>query len=139
MRPLVGECYQFSGKDSNGDENRYEVCGYKSVRQTIVKNGHSYSTGYWAKWNTVVEGGVTKYTSHLYNDGESCSPTVRRQTTVVFECDKTLKAPKVLSASEPEMCAYELRMATPLWCDVEAAGLAAKYVLVPRVDKPEAA
>lgn len=125
LRPLVGECYQFTGKDGNGDENRYEVCGYKSVRQTIVKNGHSYSCGYWAKWNTVEEDGKTKYHSHLYNDGESCGNNVRRQTTVVFECDKTLKAPKLLSATEPAMCAYELRMALPQWCDVEAAGLAA--------------
>ena len=120
MRPLVGECYQFTGKDGNGDENRYEVCGYKSVRQTIVKNGHSYSTGYWAKWMTTTEGGTTKYTAHLYNDGESCG-SVRRQTTVVFECDKALKAPKLLSATEPAMCAYELRMALPQWCEIEKA------------------
>jgi hypothetical protein len=120
MRPLVGECYQFTGKDGNGDENRYEVCGYKSVRQTIVKNGHSYSTGYWAKWLTTSEGGTTKYTAHLYNDGESCG-SVRRQTTVVFECDKALKAPKLLSATEPAMCAYELRMALPQWCEIEKA------------------
>ena len=120
MRPLVGECYQFTGKDGNGDENRYEVCGYKSVRQTIVKNGHSYSTGYWARWMTTQEGGTTKYTAHLYDDGESCG-TVRRQTTVVFECDKALKAPKLLSATEPAMCAYELRMALPQWCEIEKA------------------
>jgi len=118
MRPLVGECYQFTGKDGNGDENRYEVCGYKSVRQTIVKNGHSYSTGYWSRWQTVQEDGKTKYTAHLYDDGESCGP-VRRQTAVVFECDPKLKAPKLLSASEPAMCAYELRMALPQWCEVE--------------------
>jgi len=127
MRPLVGECYQFTGKDGNGDENRYEVCGYKSVRQTIVKNGHSYSTGYWAKWQTVEEDGKTKYTSHLYNDGESCG-TVRRSTIVVFECDKSLKAPKLLSATEPSMCLYELKMALPQWCDVVDQGLAGKYV-----------
>jgi hypothetical protein len=120
MRPLVGECYQFTGKDGNGDENRYEVCGYKSVRQTIVKNGHSYSTGYWAKWLTTQEGGTTKYTAHLYDDGESCG-SVRRQTTVVFECDAALKAPKLLSATEPAMCAYELRMALPQWCEIEKA------------------
>lgn len=115
---MVGECYQFTGKDGNGDENRYEVCGYKSVRQTIVKNGHSYSTGYWARWQTVQEDGKTKYTAHLYNDGESCGP-VRRQTAVVFECDPKLKGPKLLSATEPAMCAYELRMATPQWCEIE--------------------
>ncbi len=130
MRPLVGECYQFTGKDGNGDENRYEVCGYKSVRQTIVKNGHSYSTGYWAKWMTTEEGGKTKYTAHLYNDGESCG-SVRRQTTVVFECDKALKAPKLLSATEPAMCAYELRMALPQWCEIEAQGLAGTYKFEP--------
>jgi hypothetical protein len=115
---MVGECYQFTGKDGNGDENRYEVCGYKSVRQTIVKNGHSYSTGYWARWQTVQEDGKTKYTAHLYNDGESCGP-VRRQTAVVFECDPKLKGPKLLSATEPAMCAYELRMALPQWCEIE--------------------
>ena len=118
LRPMVGECYQFTGKDGNGDENRYEVCGYKSVRQTIVKNGHSYSTGYWARWQTVQEDGKTKYTAHLYNDGESCGP-VRRQTAVVFECDPKLKGPKLLSATEPAMCAYELRMALPEWCEIE--------------------
>jgi hypothetical protein len=119
LRPIVGECFQFSGRDGNGDENRYEVCGYKSVRQTVVKNGNSYSCGYWAKWNTEKGAdGKTRYASQYYNDGESCGGSVRRSTTVHFKCNKDSDIPELLSAKEPEMCQYHLVLALKEWCSV---------------------
>jgi hypothetical protein len=124
MKALLGDCFQFVGRDGNGDDNRYEVCGYKSVRQTVVKSGNAFACGYWNKWNTVVEGGTTKYVSMLYDDGESCNDKVRRQTTVVFRCNPAAKEPLMLSASEPSMCQYQLDVDSALWCDVEKAGLA---------------
>lgn len=120
LRPIVGECFQFTGKDGNGDENRYEFCGFKSVRQTVVKNGNSYSCGYWSKWNTVQGAdGKTKYVSQVYNDGESCGGSVRRQTTVFFKCNDKSDIPELLAAREPEMCQYEIDIALKEWCDVE--------------------
>ncbi len=118
----MGECFQFTGKDANGDENRYEFCGYKSIRQTVVKNGNSYSCGYWAKWNSeTAADGKTRWLSQYYNDGESCGGSVRRSTTVHFICNDKSDIPELLKATEPEMCQYHLTLALKEWCDVPAA------------------
>ena len=126
LKPIVGECFQFTGRDGNGDENRYEFCGFKSVRQTVVKNGNSYSCGYWTRWNTEVDGGKTKWVSQFYDDGESCGGSVRRTTTIFFQCKKDSEVPEILSAREPSMCQYELQIALKEWCAVEESGLAGK-------------
>lgn len=124
MRALLADCFQFVGADANGDDNRYELCGYKSVRQTVVKSGNSFACGYWNKWNTVQEGGKTKYVSMLYDDGESCNDKVQRQTTVFWRCNPAAREPQMLAATEPSMCMYELDVESALWCDVEKAGMA---------------
>lgn len=75
--------------------------------------------------------GKTLYQGQVYGNGESCGGSIRRQTTVYFECDKNAgdNNPRVTgmlrSAGEPEVCQYELLLASRLWCDLEAAGLAA--------------
>jgi len=125
LKTIVGECFQFTGKDGNGDENRYEFCGFKSVRQTVVKNGNSYSCGYWSKWNTEPgEGGKEKWVSQFYDDGESCGGSVRRTTTIFYQCKPDSDVPEILSAREPSMCQYELQIAIKEWCEVEKQGLA---------------
>jgi hypothetical protein len=126
MKSIVGECFQFSGRDGNGDENRYEFCGFKSVRQTVTKNGNSYSCGYWTRWNTEQSDGKTKWVSQFYDDGESCGGDVRRTTTIFFQCREDSEIPEILSAREPSMCQYELQIAIKEWCEVEKSGLAGK-------------
>jgi hypothetical protein len=124
MRALLGDCFQFVGADANGDDNRYELCGYKSVRQTVVKSGNSFACGYWNKWLTEQKDGETKYIAMVYDDGESCNEQVRRQTTVYWKCNPAAKEPVMLAATEPKMCQYELDVESAYWCDVEKAGLA---------------
>lgn len=120
---MLGDCFQFVGADANGDDNRYEVCGYKSVRQTVVKSGNSFACGYWNKWVTTEVEGKTKFVAMLYDDGESCNEQVRRQTTVYWRCNPAAKEPVMLAATEPKMCQYELDVESAYWCDVEANGL----------------
>lgn len=135
MKPLLGDCFQFVGRDGNGDDNRYEVCGYKSVRQTVVKTGNAFACGYWNKWITAEEDGKTKYVAMLYDDGESCNDKVRRQTTVYFTCDEAAVEPQLTAATEPSMCAYELAVRSKLWCDLEKAGLASSTKQAPAAKK----
>jgi hypothetical protein len=74
------------------------------------------------------EQGKTRWASQYYNDGESCGGSVRRSTTVNFVCKKESDIPELLSASEPEMCQYQLVLALKEWCNVpEGDRVDAKY------------
>lgn len=37
MLKMRGECFRYGAVDKNGDSNNFEMCGYKSVRQTVAK------------------------------------------------------------------------------------------------------
>lgn len=86
-------------------EYTYEVCSYKKGAQ---KKGGSTSLGNWAHWK---EG--AGHTVMEYNDGQRCFNGKTRTLTVTLECGPEYKA---LGASEPAMCEYAMRVATPCAC-----------------------
>lgn len=104
---------------------KYEVCGYRTVRQILTDNYQVYVTGRWTgKWITKEEGGKTKYVGHLYDNGDMCADFGPRQTTVLFKCAAGAKTPQMIEVGEPETCKYRLVVGLSQWCEVEKAGLA---------------
>ena len=111
---------------AQGTPIKYEVCGYRTVRQIMTEQYQVYVTGRWTgKWLTKEEGGKTKYYGHLYENGDVCQNIGPRKTTVTFKCTPGATTPTAIEVSEPAACDYRLTIGTPQWCDVEKAGLAA--------------
>jgi hypothetical protein len=75
--------------------------------------------------------GSGKFAAQLYDRGDNCG-SVDRITTLVFACDRNLTEPKLRSASEVEVCSYELHLALPEWCEESDRGVAGAYRYVPR-------
>lgn len=86
-------------------EYTYEVCSYKKGSQ---KKGGSTSLGNWAHWKD-----DSGHTVMEYNDGQRCFNGKHRSLTVTLECGEEYKA---IEASEPAMCEYAMRVATPCAC-----------------------
>ncbi len=142
MLAMRGECYRFEAVDNNGDSNNFEMCSFKSVRQTVSHTTQSFGCGYWKEFTTVQgDNGKQQYLAQVYDNGESCGGSVRRKTTIYFECDpnpdpKGKLDARIIAAGEPEMCQYVLIAASRSWCELEKQGLAAKR---PQIDlKPNA-
>lgn len=83
----------------------YEVCSFKKGAQ---KKGSSTSLGNWAHWKD-----GSDHTVMEYNDGQRCFNGKHRTLTVTLECGEEYKA---IDASEPAMCEYAMRVATPCAC-----------------------
>jgi len=130
LKTLKGKCFDLKGTDANGAANAYSLCPYRKVEQYILNPLLTFNLGRFEGWlpsEEVPAGEVDKYSAHLYAGGDSCSETVSRVTTVIFECNATLEEPTVLSTREVEMCDYEMVMGLKEWCDVEKSGLAVAY------------
>ncbi len=159
---LANKCFRHVGKDSNGDDNMFTVCGFLNVKQGVMNKGltcvglrpahdcarirahsltphplRSFNVGQFSKW-LMAPGedgqGSGKFAAQLYDRGDPCG-SVDRITTVVFLCDRNLTEPKLRSAAEVEVCSYEVHLALPEWCEAEEKGEAGKYVFSPRKPK----
>ena len=93
-----------------------------------------FNVGQFSKWLMApgADGqGSGKFAAQLYDRGDNCG-SVDRITTLVFACDRNLTEPKLRSASEVEVCSYELHLALPEWCEESDRGVAGAYRYVPR-------
>lgn len=109
-----------------GQPVKYEVCGYRTVRQILTDHYQVYVTGRWTgKWITSEEGGKTKYVGHLYENGDVCQGWGPRQTKVIFKCAAGATSPQMIEVGEPETCKYRVVVGIKEWCQIEKEGLAA--------------
>lgn len=124
MRPLVGKCFYVS---MPGQPIKFEVCGYRTVRQIMTEHYQVFVTGRWTgKWITREENGKTKYVGHHYENGDMCPNIGPRHTSVEFRCAAGATTPQLVTVSEPEPCHYKVVVGVPQWCEMEKAGLTAK-------------
>ena len=86
-------------------EYNYEVCPFKSGSQSGTLLGN------WDAWKKQ-DDAKTPYVM-LYKKGNRCFNGVDRSLTVIVECGPEYKA---LDASEPAMCEYQMRIASPCAC-----------------------
>lgn len=116
MRPFVAKCYYLSQPNA---PIKYEVCGYRTVRQIMTEHYQVFVTGRWTgKWITKEEGGKTVYLGHKYENGDVCEGRGPRHTSLLFECAKDAAAPQLLDLSEPEPCHYQIKVGIKEFCSV---------------------
>jgi hypothetical protein len=113
--PLVGKCIYVLNPDS---PVKYEICGFRSVRQFMLAHNQVFNTGRWTgKWVTKEEGGKTKYVGMKYENGDSCPNIGPRSTLVEFKCDPAATTPKLVSLREgPKPCEYGITLGIAQWC-----------------------
>ncbi|KAG1674292.1 hypothetical protein FOA52_013481 [Chlamydomonas sp. UWO 241] len=102
LLPLAGKCV-----GDGGSHFVYEVCLFDAAHQSLkYRPQQKTNLGHWA-------GFAEDHTVALFEGGEDCGLRGARRTRVRLECGAE---EKLTSAGEPEVCAYEATLATPLLC-----------------------
>ncbi|CAL8143040.1 unnamed protein product [Orchesella dallaii] len=101
---MHGECYDYEDK-----EYIYTLCPFKSATQKI-RSGGDVNLGKWNAWSGPEN---DKYTSMLYDRGQSCWNGPQRSAKVGLRCGLDNR---LIGVAEPSRCEYQFEFETPASC-----------------------
>ena len=103
LMKFEGQCFEY-----NAAEYVYEVCPYGDAKQK--QNGNTIAN--LGRWQSLADG-ETNISVWKFTGGAQCWNGPQRSMTVKLQCGNENK---ILSASEPNKCEYEMEMITPVMC-----------------------
>ncbi|KAL5267371.1 hypothetical protein ACHWQZ_G004427 [Mnemiopsis leidyi] len=112
LAQIVGKCY-----DIEVAEYKYVVCPFHNITQHEVAlkwNAYHGILGIWSHWN--YDDHYSTFTHGHYTDGDTCTKddkTILRTALLYHTCGKQTR---VVSVGEPDTCAYNITLESPLFC-----------------------
>ncbi|XP_015784587.1 N-acetylglucosamine-1-phosphotransferase subunit gamma-like [Tetranychus urticae] len=114
LRLLENQCFTYL------DElYQYRFCPFRNVTQHETTSNWSRFEGVLGIWSGEWSIGNNTFLSMKYRDGDLCSSKtgqIRRRVKVYPICGASNR---LLNASEPDLCRYEMYFETPLICDTK--------------------
>lgn len=99
--PLHGKCFDFSDR-----EYTYSLCPFDKVTQQGRGGGGHVDLGRWSKW-------IDNNTKMMFEHGQKCWNGPDRSAVILLQCGIENR---LLSAAEPDRCAYAMTFETPAAC-----------------------